>query len=125
VIVGMLKGRVEFVSPAGYSRKVSLSVRKTESAIERTRGLLGAEQLGELEGLWIKPCNSIHSFGMRYPLDVIYLDRHDRVTSLRRHLKPMRMSLDLWARSVIELNVGVIDRLELQKGDVLNWSEYA
>ena len=119
----MLKGRVEFVSPQGHSRSNALSVRKTENAMERTRGLLGSEQLDEFEGLWIKPCNSIHSFGMGYPLDVIYLDRHDRVRSVRRHLKPMRLSMDLWAKSVLELNSGVIDRLQVQKGDQLSWRD--
>ena len=85
----------------------------------RRKGLLGRTGLAPGEGLWIVPCESIHMFGMKFALDVIFLDRNRRVVKLRRNLKPGRLSGSLRAHSVLELPVGVIDSTHTQPGDQL------
>jgi hypothetical protein len=79
----------------------------TESFWERLCGLMGREALPEGTGLWIEPCNSIHTFFMKFPIDVVYLDRHGLVLKIHQNVKPWRMDLPVFkARSVLELPCG-------------------
>lgn len=60
--------------------------------------------------LWIEPCNSIHMFFMRFPIDAVFLDRQGRVKRVLRELKPWRVSpLVFGARTVVELPAGTVD----------------
>ena len=59
----------------GEERPVVGTVYRTTNAWERLRGLLGRAPLGRDEGLLLEPCGSIHTFLMRYPIDVVYLTR--------------------------------------------------
>ena len=121
----MLEGKAQFTNRQGESGNTVIHIRKTQSTLERTRGLLGTSELPEDEGLWITPCNSIHTFGMRYPLDIIYLDKKRQIKKIIPNIKPRRLSLSLLASSVIELRAGTIDKLSLKKGDTLLWVENA
>ncbi len=85
----------------------------------RRKGLLGRAGLAPGEGLWIVPCESIHMFGMKFALDVIFLDRQRRVVKLRGNLRPGRISGALRAHSVIELPVGTIEATKTLPGDQL------
>lgn len=118
----MQRGRAQFLRRNQRLLAEPLVVEKTETALERSRGLLGKPALGDGEGLWIAPCNSVHTFGMRYPLDVIYLDRRQQIRKIRSHLRPARLSWHLLARSVIELRGGAAQALGLELGDQLRWS---
>ena len=84
----------------------------------RTRGLLGRSGLADDEGLWI-PTSSIHMFGMRFPIDVVYADREGRVLKLVRGIKPWRASWCMGAKTALELPVGAIDRAGVEVGDHL------
>jgi uncharacterized membrane protein (UPF0127 family) len=76
----------------------------------RLKGLLGKKVLPHGDGLWIKHCNSVHTFGMRFPIDVVFLDKGKRVVGLAKTLRPNRISrLYSRASSVIELPAGTID----------------
>ncbi len=88
---------------------------------ERRRGLLGRQELPEGCGLWIAPCEGIHTFSMRFPIDVIFLDRHRRVLSLRTELHPGRIAVCLRAHSVLELPAGTIGRSQTRVGDQLEF----
>jgi uncharacterized membrane protein (UPF0127 family) len=85
----------------------------------RRKGLLGRTALGPGDGLWIVPCEAVHMFGMKFALDVIFLDRKRRVVKVRRNLRPGRLSGSLRAHSVLELPVGTIDATSTQPGDQL------
>ena len=50
-----------------------------DKGAKRRKGLLGHERLSAGEGLWIVPCEAVHTFGMQFPIDLIYLDRDKRV----------------------------------------------
>jgi hypothetical protein len=97
------------------------SVMQTEGLWERTRGLLGREALGVNQALWITPCNSVHSIGMSYALDLIYLNKQRQVVKLVKGLRPLRVSVALRAYSVIELRAGEVARLNISEGDTLQW----
>jgi hypothetical protein len=90
----------------------------------RLLGLLGKTSLANSEGLWIKPCDSIHTLGMRVPLDVIFLDRHGRVVKAIEHLQPSRLVFPVdAATSVLELAVGTIARTGTTVGDMISITE--
>src|SRR6516225_1959204 len=86
----------------------------------RLRGLLGTKRLDPGEGLWIKPSNQIHMFGMRYALDLVFLDDAGRVLRLVHSLAPNRISPRVAdATSVLELPAGTLTRVALVEGDLV------
>ena len=81
-------------------------------------GLLKDESLSPGDGLWIMKCNSIHSIGMKFIFDAIFLDKNLRVVHLVREMKPWRISKIVFAsRSVLELPAGVISQTATELGD--------
>jgi hypothetical protein len=99
-----------------------LADKATEAAsfLSRGRGLMFSPPLPEGGGLVIEPCNSIHMFFMRYPLDVIFTDKEGRVVFVYRGIKPWRMGrLVRGAKRAIELPEGTVDRTSTQVGDIL------
>jgi len=91
-------------------------VRVAERGWDRTRGLLGRPRLAASEGLLIMRCSSVHTVGMRYPIDVVFLDRHGGIARVVESLRPMRMAMCLGATSVLELAAGQARRLALRPG---------
>ena len=91
----------------------------------RARGLQGREELRTGEGLLIRPSFSIHTFFMRFPIDVVFLDRRGSVVDVVRTLKPWRTATRLRARSVLELPAGDADRLAVRIGERLEPVEAA
>ena len=85
----------------------------------RSRGLLGRAGLGEGEGLWIVPCESVHTFFMRFAIDLVYLDRKQRVRKVRHAVAPWRLSACLTAHSVLELPAGAARASGTRRGDVV------
>ncbi|MEI7768882.1 MAG: DUF192 domain-containing protein [Chloroflexales bacterium] len=93
---------------------------QARSFFARGRGLMGREQLGSGCGLLIDPCASIHTFFMRFPIDVVFIDRAGRVVGLRAAMPPGRPYAGAWrARAVIELPAGVIAASRTEVGDVI------
>lgn len=73
----------------------------------RLKGLIGRKTLATGEGLWIRPCQGVHTFLMRFPIDVLFLDREGRVVKVVENLRPQRMTGVLFSsRSVLELPAG-------------------
>lgn len=94
-----------------------------ETSITRLVGLLGRSNLEAGEGIWIRPSSGIHTFGMRFAIDVVGLDRDMRVVKLWFRVKPHRItSVSTRIRSVLELAAGEIAARSIQLGDVLNIS---
>lgn len=85
----------------------------------RFRGLLGRSGLEEGEGLLISPCWSIHCIGMKFAIDVIFLDRNYQVISVYPNLKPGAMASNRKARYVLELKAGEVARHNIQVGEQL------
>jgi len=89
----------------------------------RVRGLLGRTSLPEGEGLLIVPCPSIHMFGMKFPLDVIFLTRENVVTDVVENIAPGKLyvgkSLQGKVHGALELPAGTISRTGTARGDKL------
>lgn len=71
---------------------VSSQVVSAKTFFERSKGLLGQKQLDLDECLWIHNCNSIHTFFMKFAIDVLYVDKNLCVTKIDRNIKPWRLS---------------------------------
>ncbi len=99
---------------------VATQVRIAGTSRERRRGLLDTEEFHEGSGIWILPCEAIHTFGMKFPIDSIFLDKRLRVRSLRKGLRPGRIAFCLAAHSVLELPVGTIEKSGTLLGDQLD-----
>jgi uncharacterized protein len=101
---------------------VAASVEVADSGPKRSKGLLGRKGLDPGTGLWIVPCEAVHTFWMQFPIDLIYLDRELRIKKLRSNVRPWRMSGCLTAHSVLELGVGTIRESQVMPGDKLEFS---
>src|ERR1700760_3848879 len=106
---------------SNLTRRTSLGdrIQFAGNARDRRRGLLGRKQLESGEGLWIVPCEAVHTFGMRFAIDLVYLDRKHRVVKTRSQVHPGRLSVCLSAYSVIELATGTIHKTRTMRGDTL------
>lgn len=106
------------------TRQVELasSVAVADHGVARSKGLLGRSALAPGEGLWILPCEAIHTFGMRFPIDLVYLDRKLRVRKVRSGVVPWRISGCLLAHSVLELAQGTVQKTQTKRGDELEFS---
>jgi uncharacterized membrane protein (UPF0127 family) len=92
--------------------------RVAETPGTRMVGLLRDTTLAHGDGLWIVPCNSIHSFFMRFDFDAVFLDKDLRVVHLIREMKPWRISKIVFsAHSVLELPSGLIASTRTELGD--------
>jgi len=83
-----------------------LRVYEARTWVARRDGLGGLPELPEDWGLWIAPCRSIHTIGMRFALDLVWLDSDDEVRGVAHDVSPRRQRTDLRARSVIEVARG-------------------
>ena len=99
------------------------AVRFAQTAWERGRGLLAFPPLQSGEGLLITACGSVHTLGMRYALDLVYLDRAGRVKKMVYGLKPARFSGALGAVSTLELPAGSLIDLQIALNEKLIWKE--
>jgi hypothetical protein len=92
-----------------------------DSGPKRNKGLLGRERLSTVEGLWIIPCEAVHTFWMRFPIDLVYLDSQKRIRKLVSEVPAWRLSACLRAHSVLELPPGTIRDTQTQPGDTLEF----
>ena len=93
-----------------------------DSGAKRNRGLLGRASLSPGEGLWIIPCEAVHTLWMQFPIDLVYLDRKKRIRKLRSGVRPWRLSGCLTAHSVMELPSGSIRESRTEVGDTLEFT---
>jgi uncharacterized membrane protein (UPF0127 family) len=98
-------------TPAG-----ALRVRIADHFVARALGLLVGAPLDLAEGLMIAPCASIHTIGMRYPIDVVFIDREARVLRVCAEVRAGRMRFAPSARGVLELRAGIAAQQGLVPG---------
>jgi uncharacterized membrane protein (UPF0127 family) len=105
------------------SRMVVASRAKVASqGATRRKGLLGRKGLESGEGLWILPCEAVHTFGMKFAIDLVYLDRKHRVKKVLNAVPAWRLSACLSAHSVLELPAGTVRTTQTRRGDQLEIS---
>ena len=102
------------------SRNVGLaqSVEVATNLWARSRGLLGRKRLESGGGLLLDPCSGIHTIGMAFSIDALFLSKDGEVLHLVPRMKPFRMSRYVFkARSVLELPAGAIEKTGTRVGD--------
>ncbi|MFB3778996.1 MAG: DUF192 domain-containing protein [Bryobacteraceae bacterium] len=121
----MLDGRRTGLHIRNLTRGSVLADRAEVADTSRKRrvGLLKHDSLPSGQGLWIIPCEGVHTFGMKFPIDVVFLDRAKKVLKIRAGMGPRRISLCLRAHSVLELPAGTAAAAQTQPGDQLEFSE--
>ncbi len=97
------------------------TVYRTTTPWERLRGLLGRSPLGVGEGLLLDPCSGVHTFMMRYPIDLVYLSRELRVIKVVSKLVPWRFSMAFGAAMTLELAAGAVADRGIERGQDLAW----
>lgn len=94
-----------------------------DTSQKRRTGLLKHESLPEGEGLWIVPCEGVHTFAMKFTIDVIFLSKKRVVLKTRKNMVKRRIAFCLPAHSVLELPEGMIDKTQTQPGDQLEFDK--
>lgn len=100
------------------NKEVANSMVVADTLFLRLKGLLGRSALTAGEGLLIKPCKGVHTFGMGFPIDVVFLDKQNSVIACNKSLAPNRMTpVYLRSASVLELPAGMIDATATRTGN--------
>ena len=120
--------------PTGYAFNrtrqtyLATSVRFARTHWSRLVGLLGtaAGEFTKGTGLWIEPSHGVHTLGMRFPIDVIYLSGDKRVVHMERSLRPWRIApVSMQTASVLELPGSTLERTGTAVGDEIEIAEGA
>lgn len=92
-----------------------------DSFLKRFIGLMGKKELDCNSGLLIVPCQGVHTFFMHFPIDVVFLDKHNRVVYKIHNLKPYRLSPVIKeAHKVLELPAGMIKQSNISINDQIH-----
>jgi uncharacterized protein len=102
------------------------AIEVADTAVRRVKGLLGRECLEDGQGLLFKGCSSLHTFFMRFPIDIIFLDRDFKVLKISADVKPFKLvAAPLRAYYALELPRGAAARSETRVNDHLSFEEEA
>jgi hypothetical protein len=104
---------------SGLYTGITVSIADTE--MERMRGLLGRACLSSMEALLLCPCRSIHTFGMAFAIDVLFLDQHDCVIAVHHNVSTRRVLFNLRATRTLEMAAGAAYHQAICVGDRLNF----
>jgi hypothetical protein len=96
-------------------------IEVADSSATRRSGLLNRSGLESGEGLWIVPCEAIHTFFMQFPIDVAFLTKDRKVAKVVNRMRKWRLAACLTAHSVLELPAGVLEQTGTQRGDQLTF----
>jgi uncharacterized protein len=100
---------------------ISSQLEVAKSVLARMQGLLGRDSISQESALWITPCNNIHTWFMKFPIDAVFVDRKLIVKSVHSNIQPWRL---IWpqiqAHSVFELPAGRANATNIQPGDQLD-----
>ncbi len=84
---------------------------------QQTVGLMGRREFPSDTGLWLRSCNAIHTFGVRFPIDVLFLDGEGRILRTVSRLHSCRACGPVWrAKTIVELPAGTLTRTALRVG---------
>lgn len=100
--------------------KLAENAAIAKTPFKRMVGLLSRNSLEQGEALLIKPCNSIHTFFMRFPIDVAFIDSGGRIIKAIHCMRPFRISsIYLNAHFCLELPAGTLEKTSSQPGDLV------
>ena len=97
---------------------IANTVYLADTPLKRMQGLLGRRNFKASEAMVIKPCNSIHTFFMRFSIDILFINKGGKVVKCVANIPPFRLSpLSLSSRFVVELPAGTIQSTNTKEGD--------
>lgn len=104
-----------------YKEKEILNkVRTADTFNLRAMGLMFKQSMGEMDGLLLQPCNSIHTFFMKFNIDVVFMNRHNEIIKIFRNMPPWRMTRMYFTSSkVLEMDGGKLPA-EVSEGETLD-----
>lgn len=101
--------------------QIPYQVIEAKSMIARLRGLLDTSKSYEKKVLYICPCSGIHTFGMQYPIDAVFMDINKTVSRIFLALKPNRITkTNRFDKAVLEFPAGSVLKFSIQIGDKLS-----
>jgi uncharacterized membrane protein (UPF0127 family) len=101
-------------------KTIPIPIIPADSFFKRLKGLMFQKEPLHEEGLWIKPCNSIHMCFMNFSIDAVFLDKNGQIIKTVEGLKPWRLVKPVkYAYSVLELPLGTIAEYELKTGELI------
>ncbi len=107
------------VKKKGQLQPLATKIEVANGVYSRMKGLMFRNGLAGADGLLIHPCNSIHTFFMRFPIDVVFLGSEGKVVKVIRNMPPWRLSwIYFSARSVLEMAGGTLPA-DIHEGDEL------
>ena len=99
---------------------IPYQIKIADSFFTRLKGLMFRRDPIENEGLWIIPCNSVHMFFMKFPIDIVLLNKNDEVVKVYSRLRPWRITKPTKAAySTLELPAGSIEQLGICVGSII------
>jgi uncharacterized membrane protein (UPF0127 family) len=101
------------------NQAVATQVEIAATRRSRRRGLLGRDHLDEAAAMLLAPCTSVHTVGMRFPIDVVFVDRQGYAVKVVRNLRPWRIALSFGGSAVIEMAAGSLRWGQVVPGDRL------
>lgn len=104
--------------------ELGASIDIADTSAKRRTGLLKHTGLAPGEGLWIVPCESVHTFFMKFPIDLVYLDKKNTVRKVSHAVAPWRLSACFSAHSIIELPAGAARETGTVAGDQLEVEKF-
>lgn len=99
---------------------IAESIESANTFFKRLKGLMFRQELSPGSGIYLYPCNAIHTFFMKFPIDVLYIDKDWRIVGMEEHLQPGKVGKKFSAAtSVIELESGSIRLNSIQRGQIV------
>ena len=103
---------------------IASNVKVAQNFITRSIGLLSKKSISDDEGLIIKPCCSIHTYFMKFPIDVLFVNRKNMIVALYENVDRTRiLPIHLSSSYVVELAAGLISKKNIEKGDIIQINE--
>jgi uncharacterized membrane protein (UPF0127 family) len=96
---------------------VADTVELAVNSAERRKGLLGRDSMAARSALVITRCNAVHTFWMRFAIDIAFVDKSGVVKKIVRNLRPWRIAGALFASTAVEFPAGTLTENVLQVGD--------
>ena len=112
------------VSNLTRNRILAESADIADTSAKRRTGLLKHSSLEPGEGLWIAPSEGVHTFGMKFAIDVVFLNKKKKILKVRPNMVRGRIALSLLAHSVLELPAGTLEKTGTTAGDQLEFEKY-
>jgi uncharacterized protein len=109
----------------GKTINIPFQIKMADSFFTRLKGLMFRKDPIKDEGLWIVPCNAVHMFFMKFPIDIVLLNKKNEVVALQHNLNPWSMTKPIKAaHSTLELPVGSIKKFGICAGDIIHCSVF-